>query len=108
MNNFRTPRDEYIDIEKRWQLLSKRESEVRAREEQLRRYLNANPQMSMSISAQMPMQRPMSQPPHRPPPPPYTRNRNRKKTIPVNNDIDKDYAQLAVKPGKNNGIKESP
>lgn len=102
MNSFRTPRDEYIDIEKRWQFLSKRESEVRAREEQLRRYLDANPSMAMAISAQMPMQQTFPQARTRPPPPPY-RKKNRKKNIPVN-DKHKDYAQFAVKPDINYDI----
>lgn len=84
MNNanfgFRTPRDEFMDIENRWRLISsreanldKREREVRAREEDIRRFLHTNP-------AQMPM-----------PPPPPVHNRNNRKGF-----KNKDYSQFAV------------
>ena len=104
MDNVRSHRDEFMEIENRWRLLSSREAhlslrekEVRAREEDIRRFVASNTSMPMPMS----MAPPMSVPPRMQQPIPHFKHdhfRNKKRGC-INND--KDYSRLAaVKPEK--------
>lgn len=95
MNNFRSTHDEFVDIEKRWSLLSsreailaKRERDVRVKEEEIRKLMKA-----------MPIQMPIPQAPHRP-----QREHHKQKAFRKKQHNDKDYSQFAVKPNKKREI----
>ena len=104
MNNFRSARDEFMEIENRWRLLSsreailaKREQDVRAKEEEIRQFMNANHSMSM-VSMAKPMRTPTQiSKPHGPqwtPPAQHKHHyRNHSKKAPRE---DKDYSQFAA------------
>jgi len=101
-SNFRSTRDEFVEIESRWRLLSsreamlvKRERDVRAKEEEIRQFMSVNQVVPMPM--QMPRQMPMTQPSRRPQPAYYKHNRNHKRKGSFKTTHDKDYAQFADK-----------
>lgn len=108
MNNFRSARDENVDIENRWRLLYSREAhlnirekEVRQREAEIRRFMSSGPPMQMAPHAQTPIQLPMQVSHPRMPPPP-TRKGFKKSRKHITSGLceGKDYAQYAVRPDK--------
>lgn len=112
MNNFRSARDEHVEIENRWRILSSREAHlnvrekaVRERETEVRRFINANPPMQMAAHIPTPFNSPahISYPRMPPPTPrqPSKRSKNIKNTKGPRED--KDYAQFAVKPDNDTG-----
>lgn len=96
--NFRSPRDEFDEVENRWRLLasreahlSQREREVRRKEEEIRRFLsnhnNINNNLNNSITTMpLPVQMRKTQQ--------HQLNSFKNKKFKKN---DKDYARLAVK-----------
>jgi hypothetical protein len=108
MNSFRSPRDEHMEIENRWRLLlereanlSRRERDVRVKEEDIRRFIRSNSITSMQpVMPQMPQMPPIRHSP------PYTHSKkSRKKSF---NNNDKDYSRFAVKPDTEIHKHESP
>lgn len=103
MANFRSTRDEFMDIEHRWRLvasrearLEKRERDVRLKEEEIRQFMNINPPVTMATPMRMPMHH---QPPQPSPPLHQKPARNHRKNR-ISTNTDKDYAQFAVVPRK--------
>lgn len=106
MDNVRSHRDEFMEIENRWRLLSSREAHlslrekaVREREEEIRRFMASNTSMPMPLALSVSVPPPIQQPI------PHFKHINRKNIHAfVNNknkDNDKDYSRLAaVRPEK--------
>lgn len=96
--NFRSPRDEFDEVENRWRLLASREAhlshrerEVRRKEEEIRRFLSNHNNMNNNLNNSMitmplPVQMRTTQQ--------HRQNSFKKKKIKT---TDKDYARLAVK-----------
>lgn len=121
--NFRSTRDEFVEIENRWMalssreaLLSKREQEVRKREAEVRRMMSTGKSrpmqtmqtpMPMRPPIPMPMPMPTSMPPpmrlhkqQRPPSSKYNRTKGKGFLEHKALSMDKDYSQFAVYPKK--------
>ena len=108
MNNFRSARDEYVEIENRWRLLSSREArlnlrekEVRQREDEIRRFMTTDTPMQMAPHNQTPIQLPIQVSHLRMPPPPSRQPFKKSRKPKTNGRCEgKDYAQYAVRPDK--------
>lgn len=93
--NFRSPRDEFDEVENRWRLLASREAhlshrerEVRRKEEEIRRFLSNHNNMNNNLNNSMPLPVQMRTTQQ------HRQNSFKKKKIKT---TDKDYARLAVK-----------
>ena len=113
MHNFRSAQDEFVEIERRWTLLCFREKELRAKEQEIRQFMNYKPVLPpQRVTQQVPQHVPQQVPQWD-----NTREtrRNNKKSRCFSNKHrgDKDYSKLAATPyidadAANNDADKSP
>ncbi|CAM9105957.1 unnamed protein product [Ectocarpus sp. 12 AP-2014] len=101
-----------MDIENRWRViasreacLEKRERDIRAKEEDIRQFMNVNPPVAVAMQTNMHM----AQPPPRPLLPPKHQKQHTRhiKKAKIFEREDKDYSRFAVQPRADTEHRES-
>lgn len=112
MHDFRSAQDEFVEIERRWRLLGDREKQIRAKELEIRQFMNYAP-TPQQVPQQQQQHLPHQQVPRVPQwdNPGIARRRSNKRSRCFRED--KDYSKLAATPyidadAANNDAEKSP